>query len=373
MGHRSALRTHTWIVAAVAATILAAAIPEDRTAGRHARTGLLAIGLLTVLGAAVDVLATQRSNAGRAAGSADRAVDDDSRRAIHATLRRQQELCDELARRLDEYAGAFGEPSRARDEVFLDLRRQVAELRCENHRLIDLDRARDEFVAVAAHELKTPLTAMTSHLEILRHYGAGLEAEQRDESLAVLSHEAARVSRLIDELLELARVRSGRTTFEPRLFDARDVVRSVHRSLSPLADERSLRLLEQVPGIVLRAFADPSRVEQILTNLVANAIKYTPAQGSIAIDGNEDDENVFLAVSDDGPGIDPEERELVFEAFYRGRRHGSIDGSGIGLHLSREIARRMRGDLTIEDSPGGGARFVLRLPREPETRGFERG
>lgn len=354
-------------MAAIAATILAAAIPDDVVSAHSIRTGLLAIGLLTVLGAAVDVLGSRRAS--RAAGPDEDGdggpIDPAARRLISESLERQREICDELTRRLEAYDVAFPNLGDSRERLFADLRRQVSQLRCENHRLSDLDRERDDLVAIASHELKTPLTAMSSHIEIMRHYGSELEAEQREESLAALSHETARMTHLVDELLELARVRSGRSRFTPCSFDLRDIVKSVHRTLSPLASERSLRLDVDTPSSPLIAFADPGRIEQIVTNLVANAIKFTPENGAIALEASDDGESVRLTVTDDGPGVDPEERDLVFEAFYRGRHHGEVEGAGIGLHLSREIARRMAGDLTIEDAPRG-ARFALRLPRRQQ-------
>lgn len=360
-------RANVWLVAAVALMTLSAALPTAGNPTPLVRYLLLSAGLLAVLGA-TQHLTRSKIPALFIARSSSKPPDATQPReslpfSIHEALRAQIRLSDELARQLDSFHQNFQDPSRPTNEVMVYLRSQVAELRCENHRLGELDRNRDEFMSLLAHELKAPLAAMSSHVEILTAYSTSLDAAQRDECLSVLAQSIRRIGRSIDDLLQLGLVRSNGLTFTNQPIDASVVVREIEASFGPLAAERGHALKVHLPVHATTIHADPGRVSQVLTNLVSNAIKYTTNPGTISISIEPSRENlVAIAVTDSGDGIPPEERELIFEAFYRSARHVSIEGTGLGLHLSREMAHRMNGRLQVESAPGSGARFVLRLP-----------
>lgn len=360
-------RANAWLLVATALMTFSAALPAAGNPSPLVRYLLLGAGLLAVLGA-TQHLARAKIPALFLARSSSKSVDATQTRellptSIHEALRTQIRLSDELARQLEAFHQNFQNPSRPTNEVLADLRRQLAELRCENHRLVELDRKRDEFLPVLAHELKAPLAAMASHVEILTAYSASLDPAQRDECLSVLTQSIRRIGRSIDDLLQLGQVRSNGLTFANRPIDARVVVREIEASFGPLAAARGHDLKVLVHEHATTIHADPDRVSQVLTNLVSNAIKYTTNPGTISISIEPSGEDsVAIAVTDSGAGIPVEERELVFEAFYRCARHLAIDGTGLGLHLSREIAQRMNGRLHAEGAPGSGARFVLRLP-----------
>jgi len=346
---------------------LSAAIPAAGNPTPLVRYLLLGAGLLAVLGATQHLARAKIPALFLARSSAESANKTRTRESlptsIHDALRTQIRLSDELARQLESFHQNFQNPSRSTNEALADLRRQVAELRCENHRLAELDHKRDEFMSVLAHELKAPLAAMASHVEILTAYSSSLDAAQREECLLVLTQSIRRIGGSIDDLLQLGLVRSNGLTFTSRSIDASVIVREIEASFGPLAVAHGHDLKVFVHDRATTIHADPDRVSQVLTNLVSNAIKYTTTPGTIQISiESSGGDSVAIAVTDSGAGIPPEERELVFEPFYRCARHVAIDGTGLGLHLSREIAHRMNGRLHAEGAPGSGARFVLRLP-----------
>jgi signal transduction histidine kinase len=176
---------------------------------------------------------------------------------------------------------------------------------------------------------------------------------------------------LVDDLLELSRLESGTLGLEIGPFSVAEAGGQVAANLLPIAIDRGVALRTSLPPRMRVAIADRRRVEQVLTNLAANALKFTPEGGSVEIAGRFDGLVAVLIVRDDGPGIPHEDRDLIFERFHRMASHERITGTGLGLPIARDLARRMDGDLAVASVEGGGSAFVLVLPGpttvEPEV------
>lgn len=327
--------------------------------GAGPRIGLIAATLLLSLG----FIVWRRRQGVRGAAPDLGQPSEEVRRAQHEA--RVEQLMARFQQVLSEFEQGRDDLEGSRKELAGSTRRRTADLLRRNRELKKLDQLKDEFVSLLAHELRTPLTSVRSYVELLIGYGDRIDGAESQEFLCIVRSQVQRISRLVNELLDLSRLRAGRFQFELAECRVDAVVNEAVDSLRKVAENE--RHLIQVLGLddEVVAFCDRERLTQILTNLLGNALKYSP-DGSLvrvealATDGNQ----VTLAVDDSGPGIPEAERELVFEPFYRTRSLGqsNVEGTGLGLYLSRELARQMDGDLLLEHSMEGGARFLLTLP-----------
>ncbi|WP_386084044.1 ATP-binding protein [Vreelandella sp. F11] len=246
------------------------------------------------------------------------------------------------------------------------------ELRSANERLRELDRLKDEFVAMVSHELRTPLTSIRAFAEILRDSGQ-LPDEKRQHFLGVIVHESQRLSRLIEEILDLARLESGRLTLNPVPLDLADLARHSIDAIAHLHEERGIALdisLEADPAMVV---GDHDRLEQVIINLLDNAGKFADReQPKVRLTLYRHRRHFRLSVEDNGAGISEEERERVFEKFHQIQQDDDIPrgrprGSGLGLPISRGIIAHLGGRLWVEDAKTlGGACLTLELPAAPD-------
>lgn len=261
------------------------------------------------------------------------------------------------------------------DAAFLELVATRLGLRLERSDLREREReierqqaqmtARQEFLGIVSHELKTPVAVMKAYAELLMRRA---ERAGRTSDLDVLhrmSDQSERMLAMIEQLLDLRRIEAGLLTLEISHFDLGEVVRRLAHDVE-LATV-SHQILVDAPRTVIRA--DRRRIEEVVTNLLDNAIKYSPPGGRIWVRVRPDlvsPANVILTVSDEGPGIPVADTERVFERFYQapGRLHKGHAGLGIGLYISRELVRRHGGDIQVTSAPGQGATFQVRLPRE---------
>tara|TARA_R110000824_G_scaffold372077_1_gene561955 strand:- start:35782 stop:38532 length:2751 start_codon:yes stop_codon:yes gene_type:complete len=246
------------------------------------------------------------------------------------------------------------------------------ELRSANERLRELDRLKDEFVAMVSHELRTPLTSIRAFAEILRDSGQ-LPDEKRQHFLGVIVLESQRLSRLIEEILDLARLESGRLTLNPVPLDLAALIRHSIDAIAHLHQERGIQLevhLEADPAMVV---GDHDRLEQVIINLLDNASKFADRhQPQVRLSLYRHRRHFRLSVEDNGAGISAEERERVFEKFHQIQQDDDIPrgrprGSGLGLPISRGIIAHLGGRLWVEDAKTlGGACLTLELPAAPD-------
>ncbi|MCP5056637.1 MAG: PAS domain-containing protein [bacterium] len=223
-----------------------------------------------------------------------------------------------------------------------------------------LERVRQEFVANVSHELKTPLTAIQGFAETLQH--EGLDAAQRTQYTEVILRHSNRLSALIEDLLELSRIEGGRQLSERSEVPVAEVARALLQDLKPRFDANDLhaRIEAETEPIAL---ADRRAVEQILLNLLDNAIKYSEPGGTVVVEVGESQGRVQLAVRDSGMGIPAEDLGRIFERFYRVDKARSRDlgGTGLGLSIVKHLAQAMDGDVDVEAEEGVGSTFRVSL------------
>jgi len=252
-----------------------------------------------------------------------------------------------------------------------DIARIVEEantLRQANAKLESLDRLKDDFISSVTHELRTPLTSIRAVAELLRDEPE-MAAPERARFVAIVVDESERLSRLVNQVLDLAKIESGQAEWRDGDVDLREAARQAARSAGALLRERGAVLEVRADEALPPLRADADRLQQVLLNLLGNAAKFVPeGRGRVRLSLWREGGELRAAVDDNGPGVPAAERELVFEKFRQGGATRA-QGTGLGLPISRRIVEHLGGRIWIEDSTLGGARFVvgLPLPRPQET------
>jgi len=219
--------------------------------------------------------------------------------------------------------------------------------------------SRAAFLSAMTHNLRTPLASIKASVSTLRaHFD--LEPGTRDEFLTTAQSETERLERLVAKVLHLSRIRSGHVVVQREPVDLAELVRSALRSVQSSAD-RDVRLVSDTIGITIVRL-DPTLVEVAVSCLIENALRYAPDDRGIVVKTAVLDSESRISVIDHGPGIPPAQRKHVFAEFVRGEGVRDATGAGIGLTIARAFARGHGGEITIEDTPGGGATFVMTLP-----------
>lgn len=228
-----------------------------------------------------------------------------------------------------------------------------------------LERVRKDFVANVSHELKTPLTAIKGYIEALLD-GAKDDPHRSVEFLQILMRNTDRLTNIIADLLTLSHIESGQYRWKREPVMLPNLIESVTGLLRPLADKKHQRLSSTVPTVLLPVSGDPEQLTQALMNLVENAIKYTPEQGTITVEATQGDKEVEITVADTGLGISAKDLQPIFERFYRVDRARSreLGGTGLGLSIVKHIVESHGGTVRVDSEHGRGSRFIVTLPRE---------
>lgn len=221
------------------------------------------------------------------------------------------------------------------------------------------DRSR-AFLMNVTHDLRTPLTAIHGHAAALRD--GIVPPNQVDRSLAAIEHETTRLSAMVSDLLDLARIDANQFRIEAHDVAPEEILAAAHAAHAAIADRHGVRLKSDVsvPGTMV---TDPKRLRQIVDNLLENAIRWTPPGGAVRLSARtRAGGGMAVSVADTGPGIPTAIRESVFDAFHAEPAPDGRTGAGLGLAICRQLARALGGDVTVADAPGGGAQFDLELP-----------
>jgi signal transduction histidine kinase len=258
---------------------------------------------------------------------------------------------------------AYGSPIRRRDEVVgcVILLQDVSEAR-------RLENMRRDFLTNVTHELRTPLTSIRGFVEPLLD-GTVSDGQTRERYLGIVRDEALRLSRLIDDMLDLAKLESGSMNHIFDLLDMRELVFRVQDVFDPQASKKGVELVSEVissqEGEEILVLGDSDRLQQVLTNFLDNALRHTESGGVIRISVEAAAARVIVKVSDTGSGIDPEELPYVWERFYKAdkSREKSKKGTGLGLAISRGIIENHGGEVFATSKPGEGATFGFVIPR----------
>ena len=225
-----------------------------------------------------------------------------------------------------------------------------------------LDSVRRDFISNVSHELRTPLAGIRAAAETLQE-GAIDDRPAAIEFLAHIQRETDRITQLVEELLELSRIESGAAPMSFDQLDASELVRATVKRFAGQADRAGIRLRAAEGAAPAPVIGDADRIEHALGNLVANALKFTPAGGEVTASAQARDGDVLISVSDTGVGIEPDQQARVFERFYRADRGRGEGGTGLGLAIVKHIVQAHGGSVSVESKPGRGSTFTMRFPR----------
>lgn len=226
-----------------------------------------------------------------------------------------------------------------------------------------LEKVRQEFFSNISHELRTPLTSILAFVETLED-GAIEDEENNLRFLNVIRRNAERMHHLIDDILELSSIESGKIVIEPKKSNLSKLVDEVFMNLSNKADERRIKMSNTVAKDIF-VLADAVRLEQMLTNLIDNAIKFNSENGQVVVSHQQTETGDIISITDTGEGISNEHLKRIFERFYRTDRARTreIGGTGLGLAIVKHLARLHGGEISVISTLGKGSTFTIELPR----------
>ncbi|OQX00662.1 MAG: histidine kinase, partial [Thiothrix lacustris] len=241
---------------------------------------------------------------------------------------------------------------------------EASELRIALEKLKSLDHLKDDFMSSVTHELRTPLTSIRALSEMMQD-DPDMEQEQRQQFLGIVVAETERLSRLVNQVLDMAKIEAGHAEWHNSDVDMRDVVQQAVNSVAGTCRERQIALHTELPATVAPLRADADRLVQVVLNLLSNALKFVPAlQGEIVVRLLDAPAGVTVTVTDNGVGIAPDKHDQVFEKFRQvDNESGSVQGTGLGLPISRQIVEHFGGRMWLESEEGKGACFGFFLPR----------
>lgn len=296
-----------------------------------------------------------------------RMIEDAQRVASEEAARREAELRENQLRGLAAQLRTQAKELEARTTEAEESRRRADESRA---RADEANRAKSQFLAAMSHELRTPLNAIGGYTDLLLLGLSGPVTQQQNEQLSRIKRSQEHLLGIINDILNFSRIEAGQLTYEIGPVVLEEVVDSVILMITPQAQSKGVRFEDAGCRADIVARADRAKVDQIVLNLVSNAVKFTDSGGTIALscaDGAKD--RVVLIVRDTGSGIPADKIEAIFEPFVQvGRTLTSVrEGAGLGLAISRDLARAMGGDITVESEVGVGSKFSLTLPRDASS------
>ena len=276
-------------------------------------------------------------------------------------------MADKLQQLYSSLEDKVSERTRALYEANLQLIEQGKELREMNTRLSAADRLKSEFLAVMSHELRTPLTAIIAFAEILLAEGDKLTVLQREYLEDILDSAFALLSQ-INDILDMSKIEAGLVQLNCQPVNIQQVIESLQCSLSPLLAKKKLQFFVSIAPTVPDVYADQGKVSHFLRNLLGNAIKFTPQNGTVRVDvqtvSGRDEQYVEIRVTDTGIGIDPADQEHIFEKFRQvdSALQREYPGSGLGLAIVKNLVELHGGHIEVESELGNGSTFIVVLP-----------
>jgi PAS domain S-box-containing protein len=233
----------------------------------------------------------------------------------------------------------------------------------QNERLRELDRLKDEFIALVSHELRTPLTSIHGYLELLLDGGAGDLSAEQERFLTVVERNSKRLMQLVGDLLFMAQVEAGKLALDLDEVDLEELVRECLEAAQPIAADLQIELaaeVEKTPSLL----GDRSRLSQVLDNLISNALKFTPRSGRVSVRVFVSGDDAVVEIEDTGVGIPSAEQDRLFERFFRSSNATAqaIPGTGLGLTIAKTIVERHEGSISLESAEGAGTTVRVRLP-----------
>jgi signal transduction histidine kinase len=245
-----------------------------------------------------------------------------------------------------------------------DSKQGQAELKRLTDEALDANRAKSDFLAAMSHDLRTPLNAIGGYAQLIEMGVRGPITEEQRIDLLKIQRSKNHLDRLVSDVLSFAKLGAGRLEIHISSIDVKAILTSVVDMVTPQLAEKQLTLASLSVPAGIRVAADVDKTRQILVNLLANALKFTPPGGRIAVEVAERDSRVSISVSDTGIGVPEDQLERIFEPFAQAKRalQAADAGVGLGLAISRQLARAMDGDLTVRSAVNKGSTFTLTLP-----------
>lgn len=291
------------------------------------------------------------------------AIGSASARVVVASVVEEEQLgLDDVMRILDE-ASQLRTYSHALEEKSVSLQRATAELRAANEQLKSLDRLKDDFMSSVTHELRTPLTSIRAFAELMRD-DPQMDVAQRQQFLGLVVAETERLTRLVNQVLDMAKIESGHAEWRTTDVDLRALLQQAVQTTAELFRERGAQVVLHLPDALPPLQADADRLMQVVLNLLSNAAKFVPRDsGRVEVRLLHDTQGVTITVLDNGPGVPPDQQRLVFEKFRQGGDSlNRPQGTGLGLPISRQIVEHFGGRMWLTSDPGQGACFGFELP-----------
>lgn len=247
-----------------------------------------------------------------------------------------------------------------------EIARATQRLRAANHRLKELDHLKDEFVSIASHELRTPMTAIKSYLWMAINQPQQNIKDPLKNYLNISYNSTERLIRLVNDMLTVSRIERNKIELKKVPLDMAEVAQLVHDELKITADEKNITFTFEHPKKKLVINGDKDKLREVIQNIVGNALKFTPERGSITIKAEEKGNLVHLSVTDTASGIPKEELKNLFKKFskieYSYSKHSSQPGTGLGLYISKQIVSLHNGDIKVQSEVGVGSTFTVLLP-----------
>jgi signal transduction histidine kinase len=277
-----------------------------------------------------------------------------------------QELAGVLANQLAaavENSALFEETWASKVDLERKVRERTHELAAANTQLQHLNKAKSDFVSAVSHELRTPLAAVKGYASLLATGQFGKPSAAQAERLAKIEKHADALTQLINNLLDIARIESGRITMERRRIAAEELLTAAYDTVRPQLEAKHIRYVVDRDG-VQQMTGDAQHLQRVFVNLLSNAVKYTPEGGEIRVGLRQEAGSVLATVSDTGCGIAPEELPKLFQEFYRASDpvNQQVRGTGLGLVLVKRIVEAHQGRIWVESAPGKGSTFSVSLP-----------
>lgn len=256
----------------------------------------------------------------------------------------------------------------AEDKAFVERLADRAAVAIKNSSLYEeihaANKAKSDFISIVTHELRLPMTSIKGYTDLLASGMTGELTDQQKQFLDVIRRNLGRMNTLISDLSDINRIESGRMTFENKGFFLQDVVEDVRNSMQEAIDGRQQTLTVKMPENLTAVHADPTRINQVLANLVSNAHKYTPDGGHIAILVDQESAHIRVSIADNGYGITAEDQSKLFTQFFRAeaREVRAQPGWGLGLSIVKKIVEAQNGEITFRSEPGKGSKFTFTVP-----------
>jgi len=282
----------------------------------------------------------------------------------------------ELKRKSSDHEESLERFHRLNEEIERRVKERTAELEQACRQMQQLDELKDSFLSSVSHELRTPLTSIRSFSEILLNY-EDVDPESQKEFLQIINLESERLTRLINDVLDLSKIESGNMVWHDDLVSLKQIIEEAAKAQRPLFQKKSLELTLDLPVDLPLVFADRDRVHQVVTNILGNAVKFSPEGSAIRIraekhwSGGLDEslECIKVSITDQGRGVARDDLHTIFDKFRQATADTLKDkpeGTGLGLPICREIITRYKGELWVESEEGKGSTFSFRLPVSTE-------